>query len=64
MCFLTFDYTKLNLYNTNYPVKNRVSSSDKGKNQRRNLWHQFVARSHFYRFYQDKKLNNGPNLIT
>ena len=29
--FVSFDYTKLNLNNINNPVKNRASSSDKGK---------------------------------
>ena len=42
--FEPFDYTKLDLFNINDPVKNRSSSSDKGEKQRRNLWHQFVAK--------------------
>ena len=29
--FVIFDYTKLNLFITNYTVKNRASSSDKKK---------------------------------
>ena len=45
--FVPFNYNKLNLNNINDPVKNRVSSSDKKKNQRRKLWHQFVEKSHY-----------------
>ena len=45
--FVPFYYTKSNLNNINYPVKNRESSSDKDKNQSRKLWHQFVAKSHY-----------------
>ena len=41
-----FDSTNLNLNNINDLVKNRASSSNKEKNQRRNLWHQFAAKSH------------------
>ena len=37
--FVPFYSTKLNLNNINDPVKNRASSSDKKKNQRRKLWH-------------------------
>ena len=44
--FVPFDSTKFNLNNINNPVKNRAPSSDKGKKQRRELWHQFVAKSH------------------
>ena len=44
--FVPFDSTKLNLNNTNNPVKNRVPSSDKEKKQRRKLWHQFLEKSH------------------
>ena len=42
--FVPFDSTKFNLNNINNPVKNRAPSSDKGKKQRRELWHQFVAK--------------------
>ena len=43
---INFDSTKLNLNNINDPVKNKASSSDKGKKQRRKLWNKFVAESH------------------
>ena len=39
--FITFDSTKLNLFNINNPVKNRPSSRDKGKKGEScgtNLW--------------------------
>ena len=45
--FVPSDSTKLNLNNINDPVKNRASSSDNEKNQMRNLWHQFLAKSHY-----------------
>ena len=45
--FVPFYSTKLNLLNIDDPVKNRASSSDKGENKRRKLWHQFVAKSHY-----------------
>ena len=32
--FITFDSTKLNLFNINNPVKNRPSSRDKGKKEK------------------------------
>ena len=40
--FLPFDYTNLNIFNINNPVKNRASSSDKKKSKGEicgtNLW--------------------------
>ena len=46
-CFVPFDSTKSELNNINNPVKYRASPSDKKKNQRRKLWHQFVEKSHY-----------------
>ena len=45
--FVPFDSTKLDLNIINNIVKNRAASSDKGKKQRRKLWHQCVAKSHY-----------------
>ena len=45
--FVPFDSTKLNLNNINNPVKNRASSSERKKKQRRKLWHQSVVKSHY-----------------
>ena len=63
--FVPFYSTKLNLNNIKDPVKNRASSSDKGKKAKEKVVAPFFGEIALPKEYiKTKRVINGPNLIT